>query len=60
MTELPVFMRVGKGEEHQIGTITPDVEENIGTTAIGGQEMAALLRSAADAIETGTIGADGP
>lgn len=42
---LPVYLRVGDGEEHQVGTITAD-------TATGMQlESADLLRAVADEIE---------
>lgn len=53
---LPVRMRVGDGEEFEVGSITVDL---VGETADPDlpevrPKLAAMLRSAADAVENGT------
>lgn len=54
---LPVYMRVGNGEEFHLGDFTADGNGNAefvdgnGAAKYGRTEMAALLRAAADEIE---------
>jgi hypothetical protein len=52
---LPVRMRIGGGEEIEVGTITLDLVDGQATPDMPGvkAELAAMLRSAADAVEAG-------
>ncbi|MFG2780815.1 hypothetical protein ACGFY7_23545 [Streptomyces prunicolor] len=48
---LPVFMRIGSGDEFHLGEITVDVDVTEATLTYGRPELATFLRAAADAIE---------
>lgn len=61
---LPVRMRIGDGEEFEVGTVTIDLVDEQAVPDMPGvkTELAAMLRSAADAVEgadTDEGGADG-
>lgn len=55
MTPMPVYMRIGDGAEHEIGTIIPDVviadcpneDGSVTATVKVGPPLAAMLREAA-------------
>lgn len=52
---LPVRMRIGDGEETEVGTITLDLADGQVAPDMPGvkTKLAAMLRSAADAVEVG-------
>jgi hypothetical protein len=52
---LPVRMRIGNGDEFKVGTVTLDLSAEAATPDLPGvrANLAAMLRSAADAVETG-------
>jgi hypothetical protein len=47
---IPIYMRIGNGTETEIGQVVLEVEQN-GTVTLTTSDIAAGLRSAADAIE---------
>lgn len=55
--DLPVYMRVGSGEEHQIGVIALGPA---GGAAVAVTDLAGLLRAGADALEAEAAGPGRP
>lgn len=56
---LPVRMRIGDGEEFEVGTIAVDLASESATPDMPGVKtrLTAMLRSAADAVEAAESGA---
>ncbi|MEU1141791.1 hypothetical protein ABZ392_33785 [Streptomyces sp. NPDC005885] len=52
---LPVHMRVGDQPEFHLGVFTVDLLDEVGALRYGRPELAALLRAAADEIESQTV-----
>ena len=52
---LPVRMRIGNGAEFEVGTVSLDLLTEAASTSLTGvrANLAAMLRSAADAVEAG-------